>query len=98
MTRVSRIRDQQSRLAAVSSVGLISTSERRTHEEIVGIWDVSSYSEELHEVVELAMDIATYLRFISGCSAHQDPPTDRYWRINTHHIAFLYQELSCFVA
>jgi hypothetical protein len=49
--------------------------EVRTHEEVVGIRVWSTNSEELHQVVKLAMDISTYchrafLVFLSD-SAHQ---------------------------
>ena len=32
-----------------------------THEEIVCVRDVSANAEKLHEVVELAVDVAAYL-------------------------------------
>jgi len=32
-----------------------------THEEIVGVGNITADAEELHQVVELAMDITTYL-------------------------------------
>jgi len=34
---------------------------RLTHEEIVCIRDVSADAEELHEVIELAVNVAAYL-------------------------------------
>ena len=43
----------------VSSVNIIS------QKEIVGVWYVSSYFEQFHEIIELAMDIATDK---DGCS------------------------------
>jgi hypothetical protein len=33
-----------------------------THEEIVCVRDVTADAEQLHQIVELAMDIAAYLR------------------------------------
>jgi hypothetical protein len=36
-----------------------------THEEIVGVWRIASHSKKLHQVVELAMDITTYLTLMS---------------------------------
>lgn len=35
--------------------------ESRTHEEIVGVGNIAANAEELHQVVELAMNITTYL-------------------------------------
>ncbi len=34
---------------------------RPTHEEVVGVGDVATDSEQLHQVVELAVDISAYL-------------------------------------
>jgi hypothetical protein len=33
-----------------------------THKEIVGVWWVAADAKELHQVVELAVDVAAYLR------------------------------------
>lgn len=33
----------------------------RTHEEIVRVGDVTADAEQLHQVVELAVDVAAYL-------------------------------------
>lgn len=33
----------------------------RTHEEIVGVGNIAADAEKLHQVVELAVDIAAYL-------------------------------------
>ena len=52
------------------------------HEEVVGIRHVATDSEELHQVVELAVDVAAY------CDGGVD----------CHHVAFFYQELACLVA
>ncbi|KAL9581969.1 MAG: hypothetical protein Q9212_003570, partial [Teloschistes hypoglaucus] len=52
------------------------------HEEVVGVWDVSADSEELHQVVELAVDVAAYC----------------YWGVDLDDVAFFYEELSRFVA
>lgn len=37
----------------------------RTHEEIVCVWHVATDPEELHEIMELAMNIPTYLTMTS---------------------------------
>lgn len=37
----------------------------RTHEQVVGIWNIAAYSEELHEVMVLAVDITAYLEAVS---------------------------------
>jgi hypothetical protein len=33
-----------------------------THEKVVGVGDVATNAEELHEIMELAVDITAYLR------------------------------------
>lgn len=38
----------------------------RTHEEIVGVWAEPPDLEELHQVIKLAVDIATYLHRTSA--------------------------------
>lgn len=34
---------------------------KHTHEQIVGIWNITSHLEELFQVVELTVDVTTYL-------------------------------------
>lgn len=47
---------------------------RPTHEEVVCVWDVASHSKQLHQVVELAMNITAYLDLgISHRSEHHKP-------------------------
>lgn len=36
-------------------------SVSRTHEQVVRVRDISADPKQLHEVVELAMDVAAYL-------------------------------------
>jgi hypothetical protein len=33
----------------------------RTHEKIVGVRNITTNSEQLHKIMELAMDVTTYL-------------------------------------
>ena len=47
------------------------------HEQIVGFWHLTSYSEQLHQIVELAMDV----------------PTNGDWHWNSSHISLLTQYL-----
>lgn len=48
-----------------------------THEEVVCIWYVASHSKQLHQVVELAMNITAYLDLgISHRSEHHKPRTE----------------------
>ena len=32
-----------------------------THEQVICIWNIASNSKELHQIVELAMNVTTYL-------------------------------------
>ena len=52
------------------------------HEEVVGVRHVAADAEELHQVVELAVDVAAYC----------------HWGIDSDDVAFFYQELACLVA
>ena len=48
-------------VACPSSVTVASNkASRLTHEEVIGIWIGTTDTEQLHQVVELAMDVATY--------------------------------------
>ena len=38
--------------------GVVSAIDVVTHEEVVGVWELSSNHEELTQVVELAVDVA----------------------------------------
>jgi hypothetical protein len=42
-----------------------------THEEVVGVGDRTTDSEELHQVMELAVDVAAYLDIISNGSVRE---------------------------
>lgn len=57
--------------------GVVPTIHKITHKDVVGIWDVPASIKELHEVVKLAMDVAT----------HSHRAVDRL------HIGFLYKYL-----
>lgn len=37
-----------------------------SHEEVVGLGDIAAYSEQFLEVVELSMDVTTYLKRKNG--------------------------------
>ncbi len=52
------------------------------HEEVVGVRHVAAHSEELHQVVELAVYVPAY------CD----------WGVDCDDIAFFYQQLACLVA
>ena len=62
--------------------GVETAVDKVTHEEVVCIGDVTAYAEELHQVVELAVDVATY----------------RNGGVDLHDVAFFDQELARFVA
>lgn len=62
--------------------GIESAIDKIAHEEVVGIGDIASDSEEFHQIVKLAMDITT----------------NRDWRIYTDDISFFYEEFSRLVA
>lgn len=36
-----------------------------THEQVICVWNIAADAEELHQVVELAVDIAAYLGMVS---------------------------------
>lgn len=36
----------------------------RTHEEVVCVWDIATHTEELHQIMELSMYVATYLYYM----------------------------------
>jgi len=78
----------------------------RTHEQVVGVRDVAADAEELHEVVELAVDVAAYLGVhvissrgrergegaVGGSSAY------RHGRVDANHVALFDQQLARLVA
>lgn len=43
------------------SLAAMARDRVHTHEKIVGVWYISTYTEELHQVVELAVYITAYL-------------------------------------
>lgn len=43
----------------------------RTHEKVVRVGDIAADTEQLHEVVKLAVDVATYLFWISVRDGNQ---------------------------
>ena len=75
----------------------------RTHKEVVGVGDISADSEELHQVMELPMDIAAYLFFahqhvfdvLEGLDAAN---AYCYRRCHRNDVALLDQELPRLVA
>ena len=70
---------------------------RLTHEKIIGVWHISTHAKELHEIVELAMDVTAYLSstyqsLVPQLLAHSPrASTYRHWRIHTDHIALFYE-------
>lgn len=62
--------------------GIESAIDKITHEQIIGVRDISSDTEELHQVVELAVDITAYC----DGSIHADD------------VPFLDEDLSGFIA
>ena len=57
--------------AIVASIDVIA------HEEIVRLWDLSSDSEQLHQIVELTMDVTT----------------DCHWHWNSSYVCLLTENL-----
>jgi hypothetical protein len=45
----------------VSFLLLDQVKELHTHEEVVCVWYVAAYAEQLHKVMELAVNVTTYL-------------------------------------
>lgn len=56
--------------------------DKVAHEEVVRVGDVAADAEELHQVVELAVDVAAYC----------------HGRVDGHDVAFFDEELAGFVA
>lgn len=50
-----------------------------SHEEIIGLWDLSSDLEELQQILELAMDVST----------------NNDWSTNRNNIGFILEYLFC---
>ena len=61
MIRESKIHGRQSRLRKSVLNAPRRWSEEPTHEEIFCVWNVAADAEELHQVVELAVNVAAYL-------------------------------------
>ena len=72
-----------------------------THEEVFRVGRVAAHAEELHEIMELTVDVTAYLatyqlRFHREIESRS--VTHRHWRRDCHDITLLDQELSRLVA
>jgi len=76
------ISDFESYEESDSFYGVVTSINIITHEEVVGIWVWAPNSEQLHQVMKLAMDI----------SAHSD------WAFHWLYIRLVPQDLSCLLA
>jgi len=72
-----------------------------THEQIVGIGDIAANPKQLHEIMELAVNITAYLedgvRMVKYSEVSRKA-TYRDWRRDSHNIALLDEELPGLVA
>lgn len=68
---------QQKRLERVEAA-----VDEIAHEEVICVWYVAAHAKELHQVMELAVNVTT--------------DGDR--RVDGNHIAFFDEQFSCFVA
>ena len=62
--------------------GIEAAIDKVAHEEVVGVGNIASHTEELHQIVELAMYIAAY------CDG----------RVDLHDVGLFYEEFAGFVA
>ena len=69
---------------------VLEKEESITHEEVVCVGDVAANAEQLHQVMELAMNISTYLftALVRCCLSHLLPDSVPYRdrRRDRHHI------------
>lgn len=113
MTPGNRIHDRRSRLCTVSILlSMHDPLPDLTHEKIIGVRNIATDPEELHQVVELSVNVAAYLsrtRRISKSKPHRTsrlvsarasdrPDTHRHRRIHAHHVALFDQQLARLVA
>lgn len=82
----------------------IGTERNLTHEKIVRFGNIATDSKQLHQVMELAMDITTYLRYPINTRFPTECPTNgsilstnRDGRIDSHDVALFDQQLPRFV-
>jgi hypothetical protein len=63
MIRENRSHGRQSRLLSVSTacVCAIEIRQTHTHEEVVSIWNIAADTEQLHKIMELAVDVTANL-------------------------------------
>lgn len=70
-----------------------------THEQVVCVGYISANTEQLHEIMKLAVNIAAYLLSRDQlCPWHMFQGPYRHRRIDAHDVALLYQQLTCLVA
>jgi hypothetical protein len=50
---------------------IVTNPRSLTHEQVVGIWHVATDTEQLHQIMKLAMDISTYLLQYHQPYSHQ---------------------------
>lgn len=73
-----------------------------THEEVIGVRHIPAHPKQLHKVVELAVDVTTYLEKPSLVTEHCCDRNNlwslyRNGGIDCDDIAFFNQQLACFV-
>ena len=63
MIQENRSRDPQSRLSSISKarVCVVGARQINTHEEVVSIWNIAADTEQLHKIMELAVDVTANL-------------------------------------
>jgi len=103
MIRENRSRGRRSHLSSISTIRACSggPEQKRTHKKVVCVWHIAANTEQLHKIVELAMDVTANLYSFSISNANVLRCTSepyRHRRIHAHHVSFFNEQLSCLVA
>lgn len=73
-----------------------------THEQVVGVGNIATDAEQLHQIVKLAVYVTTYLEHLPSASHQQIRCllgiSYRHWRIDACYIPLFYKQFPRFEA